>query len=144
MKYVAWAFLCMIFGILSAHGQQKDPWKESQLMEPSHLAASMKLPESQRPVVIDIGPAGAIKGARVAGPAHEAEGMKNFKAILGTLDKSKEVVIYCGCCPFTRCPNVRPAFQTLLDMGFKHPRLLNLAHNLKADWIDQGYPLADQ
>jgi hypothetical protein len=54
------------------------------------------------------------------------------------------VVIYCGCCPFAKCPNVRPAFSTLLGMGFKNPRLLNLSHNLKADWIDKGYPLEDQ
>lgn len=144
LKGAIWVCLCLGLGILPVQAQQKDPWKKSQLMEPSKLAALMRLPESQQPVVIDIGPAGAIKGARVAGPAHEADGMQSLKAILQTLDKAREVVIYCGCCPFSRCPNVRPAFQTLLDMGFKHPRLLNLAHNLKADWIDQGYPLADQ
>lgn len=137
-------FLCATYGVLPAHAQQKDPWKKSQLMEPSRLAALLAKPQSQQPVVIDIGPAGAIKGARVAGPAHEPDGMKSFKAILQTLDKRRDVVIYCGCCPFSRCPNVRPAFQTLLDMGFKHPHLLNLADNLKADWIDPGYPLADQ
>jgi hypothetical protein len=29
-------------------------------------------------------------------------------------------------------------------MGFTHPRLLNLSHNLKADWIDKGYPMEEE
>jgi len=51
-------------------------------------------------------------------------------------------VIYCGCCPFEHCPNVRPAFQLLNEMKFTNQKLLNLSTNLKTDWIDKGYPVA--
>lgn len=129
---------------ISCFGQQKDPWTQKQLLEPSVLASELNLPEAQRPVIIDVGPAGVIKDAQAAGPAEHADGIKNLKAFLKDVPKTKEVVIYCGCCPFTKCPNIRPAFKTLLSMGFKNPKLLNLSHNLKADWIDKGYPLGDQ
>ncbi|GAA4307953.1 rhodanese-like domain-containing protein [Compostibacter hankyongensis] len=120
------------------------PWTQAQLVEPSVLAAQLQLPISQRPVVIDVGPAGVISGARVAGPAGEKEGLGRLKKMLADLPREKPVIIYCGCCPFEHCPNVRPAFQTLLSMGFRNPRLLNLPRNLKADWIDRGFPLAPE
>lgn len=134
-------FLFLAAGFAQSAFSQQEPWKPAQLMAPSELATALKLPADQRPVVIDVGPAGVIKGALVAGPAHEADGMTQFKALLQKMDRNTEVVIYCGCCPFAKCPNVRPAFKTLLALGFKDPRLLNLSDNLKADWIDQGYPL---
>jgi hypothetical protein len=124
--------------------QPQDPWTPNQHIEPAVLARQLSLPENQRPVIIDVGPAGVIKDAKVTGPVQEKDGMKNLKNMLQHIARTKEVVIYCGCCPFAKCPNVRPAFSTLLGMGFKNPRLLNLSHNLKADWIDKGYPLEDQ
>jgi hypothetical protein len=52
------------------------------------------------------------------------------------------VIIYCGCCPFDKCPNIRPAFAALKEMGFKNARLLDLPKNIKADWLDKNYPAA--
>ncbi len=141
----AGVIICLtICTAVSCFGQQKDPWTKKQLLEPSVLAGQLNLPENQRPVIIDVGPAGVIRDAQVTGPAEHADGIKNLKAILKDIPKTKEIVIYCGCCPFTKCPNIRPAFKTLLSLGFRNPRLLNLSHNLKADWIDKGYPLGDQ
>jgi hypothetical protein len=34
------------------------------------------------------------------------------------------VVIYCGCCPLDKCPNVRPAFTLLKTMGFTNLHVL--------------------
>ncbi len=134
-----------LFFITSCRAQQQDnPWSAAQLKAPSALAAALKLPKDQRPVVIDIGPAGVIKGAIEVGPAEYEKNITRLKTVLKDVPKDKEVVIYCGCCPFSRCPNVRPAFKTLLELGFKEPRLLNLSQNLKADWIDKGYPLEAQ
>lgn len=142
----ATAVLLVLFvsTLTACMAQQKDPWTQGQLLEPSVLAQELKLPKDQQPVIIDVGPAGAIQNALTAGPAEHADGIRNLKVYLKDIPKNKEVVIYCGCCPFTKCPNIRPAFKTLLSMGFKNPKLLNLSHNLKADWIDKGYPLADQ
>jgi thiosulfate/3-mercaptopyruvate sulfurtransferase len=55
--------------------------------------------------------------------------------------RDKEVIIYCGCCPFRRCPNIRPAFELLKKMKFTNLKLLNLPTGLNEDWIHKGYPL---
>lgn len=128
---------------MSCTAQNKEPWTQSQLVEPSVLAKQLDLPAAQRPVIIDVGPAGVIKGALHAGPAEDKENLAKMDAFLQKVPKNREVVIYCGCCPFARCPNVRPAFKELQKLGFTNPRLLNLSDNLKADWIDKGYPLED-
>jgi hypothetical protein len=122
--------------------KQTEPWTKDQLMEPKDLAAvindnSIKV----RPVIIDIGPAGLIKGAVEIGPAHEQESFDKLKVFLSKQTKDAQIVIYCGCCPFEHCPNVRPAFKLLNDLGFTHQKLLNLSHNLKTDWINNGYPM---
>jgi hypothetical protein len=54
--------------------------------------------------------------------------------------KDADVVIYCGCCPFRDCPNIRPAFRVLQEMKFTRAKLLNIPTTLKADWINKGYP----
>jgi hypothetical protein len=37
------------------------------------------------------------------------------------------------------CPNIRPAFEALQAMGFKHLRVLVLPTDLAKDWIGAGY-----
>ncbi len=147
MKKLLFLTGMLLFSLgMSGLAQQKEnPWTPKQLIEPDILAAQLKTqPKDQQPAVIDVGPAGLIKGAIEVGPAEDKEGIEKLKSVLKKLPKDKEIVIYCGCCPFSKCPNVRPAFKTLLEMGFTRPRLLNLSHNLKADWIDKGFPLQEE
>ena len=80
---------------------------------------------------------------RLAMRRHEEMNLKKLKDYLGTLKHDANIVIYCGCCPFDRCPNIRPAFTLLNTMGFKNHKLLNIRQNVKTDWIDRGYPMAD-
>ena len=121
--------------------KQTEPWRQDQLMEPKDLAAIINDNSKAKPVIIDIGPAGLIKGAVNIGPAHEQESFDKLKVFLSKQEKNAQIVIYCGCCPFEHCPNVRPAFKLLNDLGFTHQKLLNLPHNLKTDWINNGYPM---
>lgn len=125
--------------------KQAEPWRQDQLMEPKDLASiindnSVKV----KPIIINIGPAGSIKGAVDIGPAHEKESFDKLKEFLSKQKKDAPIVIYCGCCPFEHCPNVRPAFKLLNDMKFTNQKLLNLSHNLKTDWINNGYPMSQQ
>lgn len=77
------------------------------------------------------------------GAASETENLTKLKKELTNLPKDTAIVIYCGCCPFTRCPNIRPAIALLKDMNFTNFHLLNLPVSIKADWIDKGYPTVD-
>ena len=118
---------------------RKEPWTEKQLMPLASMAAQIQgyLP----PVTFDIGSAGTIRMARKIGPVQDEANLAKFRKALKGIPKDQPVVVYCGCCPFETCPNIRPAFELLKAEGFTRPRLLNLPNNLKVDWIDQGYPI---
>jgi thiosulfate/3-mercaptopyruvate sulfurtransferase len=121
---------------------QQDPWKPEQLMAPADLAALIKQ-HTNIPLIISIGPGALIQGSIDIGPANDKANLEKLKTLLDKQDKNKEIVIYCGCCPFKNCPNVRPAFALLKEMNFTGMRLLNLSHNIKVDWLNQGYPVQD-
>ncbi|HVS96769.1 MAG TPA: hypothetical protein VHE54_09790 [Puia sp.] len=133
--------LLVLLGFPVVRAHQADPWTPEQLMAPSELAAKIK--NNSNPLVICVGPAGLIKGSVETGPAHETAGLDKLKTLLLGQDRNKEVVIYCGCCPFNHCPNIRPAFNLLLSMHFTHPRLLDLPHNIRVDWIEHGFPVKE-
>jgi hypothetical protein len=123
-------------------GGLKNSWTKQELMEPAVLAALIKNPKLVQPMIFNIGVVDDIKGARNMGAASEKENLARLKNALKTLPRTTQVVVYCGCCPFERCPNIRPAFQALKDAGFTRAKLLNLPTNVKTDWINKGYPLA--
>jgi thiosulfate/3-mercaptopyruvate sulfurtransferase len=118
-----------------------EPWLPKQLMEPSALAEKLAKP-GEHPIVINIGPSGVIAEAIDIGPGQEAANIARLKTELSKFSKDREVVVYCGCCPFKDCPNIRPAFSALKEAGFERPYLLNLTENLRVDWIAKGYPMA--
>ena len=121
-----------------------NPWTDSQLMEPSALANNFKDAKSKSPVIFNIGAVEDIKGAKHIGAVNNAENLEKLKRAVAALPKNTAIVIYCGCCPFTKCPNIRPAFLELQKLGFTNVKLLNLPTNLKTNWIAKGYPLASE
>lgn len=120
----------------------QDPWTAKDLIQPSALAAILNNPKAKQPVVLNIGVVDNIKGAKTIGAASKQENLNNLKENLKALSKNNSVIIYCGCCPFNKCPNIRPAFSLLREMGFSKGKLLNIPVNLKQDWISKGYPMA--
>jgi rhodanese-related sulfurtransferase len=87
---------------------------------------------------------GHIPGATMQGPASTPEGLEALRKWAQSLPRDAVVVIYCGCCPLVHCPNVRPAFSALKAMGFTNVRVLELATNFGADWVEKGYPVDRQ
>jgi thiosulfate/3-mercaptopyruvate sulfurtransferase len=119
-----------------------EPWTTRQLMAPADLAAVINDPKQKKPIIICVGPGALIRGSLDMGPAKEKENLEKLKRELNKLPRDANVVIYCGCCPFEHCPNIRPAFNLLNEMKFSNAHLLNLEHNLKTDWLAKGYPQA--
>ena len=124
--------------------QDKDNWTEKQLIEPSELAKILNDTKASKPIIYSIGSGGNIRGGIEMGAAQEKENLDKLKSALSKLAKDTDIVIFCGCCPFGDCPNIRPAFKLLNEMKFTNHKLLNLSHNLKVDWIDKGYPMIDK
>lgn len=118
----------------------EEPWKPEQLMKPEDLAARMQQGKAL-PVIFNIGPSGLIDHAIDIGPGQDAANITRLKSELAKLDKSTEVVVYCGCCPFKNCPNIRPVFTALNEAKMSNAHLLNLSENLRVDWIAKGYPM---
>ena len=116
------------------------PWKPNQLLTPADLATTINNKDASQPVIYSIGPSAYIKGSIDIGNTKEKENLDKFKEQVSKLPKNAAIVIYCGCCPFEHCPNIRPAFNLLTKMNFTNYKLLNLEHNIKIDWINKGYP----
>jgi len=137
------AFVIIVFSQNCFSQTNTEPWTSTQLMEPEKLAAILNDSTAPQPLIINMGPVNSIKGAIKTGPAKEKESLKNLKNLLSKEDKKRAIVIYCGCCPFKDCPNIRPAFSLLTEMKFTNHKLLNLPRNLKVDWINHGYPMSN-
>jgi thiosulfate/3-mercaptopyruvate sulfurtransferase len=121
------------------------PPNSPQVIQPAELAQAMK--SAQKPVILYVGPKSLyaqahIAGAEYIGPVAKADTMEKLRARAASLSKSEAVVIYCGCCPWTACPNIRPAYAELKKEGFTRVRVLYLATSFGADWKDKGLPVA--
>lgn len=81
-----------------------------------------------------------IAGTSFAGPGSKAEGIADLKKAVAGQPHDRNIILYCGCCPFDKCPNIRPAVAALHEMGFTHVKAMMIETNLKTDWIDKGYP----
>jgi thiosulfate/3-mercaptopyruvate sulfurtransferase len=132
--------ITVIISFKNIKQQGNEPWRQDQLIEPSVLAAIINDPSAKQPIIYSIGFGGGIKNSIIEGPVKDSANLLKWKNELEKLPRDANIVIYCGCCPFEHCPNIRPAFKVLNEMGFTNQKLLDLSHNLRADWIDKGYP----
>ena len=80
-----------------------------------------------------------IPGAEYAGPGSRPEGLQALQSRVAGLPRSSAIVLYCGCCPWEKCPNVAPAWALLHGMGFAHLRVLYIAQNFGVDWVARGF-----
>jgi rhodanese-related sulfurtransferase len=117
----------------------------ASVVQPADLAAELKNPALPKPVLLHVGfrqlyAQAHIPGSDYAGPGGDDDGLKALSERVAKLSKDAPIVIYCGCCPWDRCPNVAAAYERLRNMGFTQVRVLYLAENFGADWADKGYP----
>jgi thiosulfate/3-mercaptopyruvate sulfurtransferase len=124
-----------------------DPWTDAQVLHAADLVPEIAGAKGANPpTIIYVGfrtlfEGGHIPEASFHGTASKEEGLAELKKWLATLPRSTNLVIYCGCCPFDRCPNIRPAYAALHEMGFSHVRVLVLPTSFAADWVEKGYPM---
>ncbi|MBS3915617.1 MAG: rhodanese-like domain-containing protein [Bacteroidetes bacterium] len=133
----------LLMAMQFATPENQEPWTSKQLMQPAELAKKISNGDTQDIYIFDMGPAAEIKHSIHIGEGQDTNNIINLQKMLNPLNKNANIVIYCGCCPFKDCPNIRPAFQLLNQMKFVNHKLLNLENNIKVDWIDKGYPLKD-
>jgi len=153
-------FLIVVFTLLFAasaalviipaiHGDEKspaNPWAAAQTVQAADLAQEIKDKKTTAPTIVYVGfrtlfAGGHVPGATFRGTASTEQGLSELKKWADALPRTSSLVIYCGCCPFEKCPNIRPAFTALNGMGFKKLRVLVLPTNFATDWAGKGYRL---
>jgi thiosulfate/3-mercaptopyruvate sulfurtransferase len=123
------------------------PWSASQTVQPADLVKQLAAPaHPNEPVVVCVGFRPLYQGAHIPhavfhGAASTEQGLAELKSWAQSVPKAANVVLYCGCCPLAHCPNLKPAFVAMRDMGFTNLRVLILPNNFNTDWIEKGYPV---
>ena len=123
-----------------------DPWTATQTVRPAQLVTELQREKDPHVLVIYVGARTLYNGAHIPGsvyygPGSSEQGISDLKKYAASLPKNSDVVLYCGCCPLEKCPNLRPAFTALKDTGFARLRVLILPISFNADWVDKGYPI---
>jgi hypothetical protein len=118
-----------------------------QLVQPAELAKIVQSSKGAKPLIFYVGYRvlylqAHIPHSEYIGPASEPEGIQRLRTRVENLRRTESIVLYCGCCPWTQCPNINPAYKELRSLGFKNVKLLYIAHNFGADWVDRGHPVA--
>jgi thiosulfate/3-mercaptopyruvate sulfurtransferase len=119
----------------------------SRLIQPDELVKILQSSKGEKPLMIQVGShvlysQAHIPGSEYIGPASSEAGLQQLRGRVESLPRSKFIVLYCGCCPWNHCPNVQPADDALHAMGFSNVKVLYIANNFGADWVDKGYPVA--
>lgn len=118
--------------------------QQSALIQPQELQSIIAKGTRGGPLTLQVGSRvmyvqGHIPRSQYAGPAVQPEGLELLRKRVESLPRSKSIVIYCGCCPWTRCPNMGTAYRFLHEMGFTNVKALYMASNFGADWVAKGY-----
>ncbi len=121
-------------------------WAGATLTTPAEVAAQLANAGGEKPLLLHVGfkvlyQAGAIPGSRYLGPGSREDGIAALRAALKDTPRDRDIVIYCGCCPWEDCPNMRPAYTALQEMGFTRVRAMEIAKNFDTDWAGKGFPV---
>jgi thiosulfate/3-mercaptopyruvate sulfurtransferase len=143
---ILFAFSATLVSIRGDEKQSTDPWSAAQSIQAAEFAHELGEKSGTPPTVVYVGfhtlfGGGHIPGATFHGSASNEQGLAELKKWADSLPRTTNLVIYCGCCPFEKCPNIRPAFTSLSGMGFKKLRVLILPTSFVKDWAEKGYPI---
>ena len=118
-----------------------------RLVQPADFAAQLKDPSAPKPLMLHVGfrtmfDQAHIPGSEYAGPGNTAAGLQVLRERVSGLPKNSAIMIYCGCCPWSRCPNIAAAYEALAELGFTSVTAMQINDNFGTDWVDKGFPTA--
>jgi len=134
------------FAASSLHADPQEPWTLKQTVQAGDFAKELQQEKDPYPTVIYVGVKTLYQGAHIPGavfygPGSTEQGLSELKKFAATLPKNSDVVLYCGCCPLEKCPNLRPAYTALINSGLARLRVLILPTSFNADWVEKGFPV---
>jgi hypothetical protein len=122
------------------------PIPAAELINAQDLAKILQSPQGERPLLIYVGfrlpyTQAHIPDSEYFGPAANQAVVQQLQKHVQGLARNRFIVIYCGCCPWSHCPNVKPAYEALHNLGFTKLKVLYIPDNLGTDWVNKGYPI---
>jgi thiosulfate/3-mercaptopyruvate sulfurtransferase len=114
------------------------------MLQPAELEQILRSPSGEKPLILQVGShvlyaEAHIPGSEYAGAAREDAGLQALQERVKALQRTQFIVLYCGCCPWNKCPNIRPAYKQLQTLGFTRVKVLYLATDFGTDWVGKGY-----
>lgn len=118
-----------------------------KLVQPAAFAAQLKDASASKPLMLHVGfrtmfDQAHIPGSEYAGPGNTGAGLQVLRDRVAGLPKSTAIMIYCGCCPWSRCPNMGAAYDVLIELGFTDVTGMQINDNFGTDWVEKGFPTA--
>lgn len=146
-KVVLSVYVLPMLLVCGAFAYQANLIPSSRLISPDELAKVLQSSKGEKPLMIQVGShvlysQAHIPGSDYIGPAATEDGLQQLRKRVERLPRNKLIIIYCGCCPWSHCPNVKPADEALHALGFNNVKVLYIANNFGSDWVDKGYPVA--
>jgi len=119
----------------------------TRLINPVDLVKLLQNSDKETPLMIQVGShvlfaQAHIPGSEYIGPASTEAGLQQLRQRVQNLPRTQFIVLYCGCCPWGHCPNVKPADDALRALGFTNVKVLYISDNFGTNWVDKGYPVA--
>jgi thiosulfate/3-mercaptopyruvate sulfurtransferase len=144
---MASVLMASILMVSLAFAYQASDIPTAQRINPVDLVKILQSSHGEKPLMIQVGShvlfsQAHIPGSEYIGPASTEVGLRQLRNRVATLPRNRFVVIYCGCCPWSHCPNIKPANDALHELGFSNVKVLYIADNFGTDWVDKGYPVA--
>ena len=120
-------------------------WQDAEKTTPDELARILRSPGVEKPAMFHVGfrvlfAQAHIPASQFAGPGANQTGLDALRKAVSALPKTKAIVLYCGCCPWERCPNLEQPWRMLIAAGFSRLKVLYLPKNFGQDWVQKGYP----
>ena len=122
-------------------------WDDAKRMSIDELARLLKDTAAAKPEMFHVGfrvlfAQAHIPGSRFAGPGASPAGLETLRKAVAAVPKAKTIVLYCGCCPWEKCPNMEQPWRLLVADGFTDVRVLYIPTNFGRDWVGKGHPSA--
>lgn len=141
--------VAVLAGQFSLAAQPASSIPAGKLVQPAEWAAKLKDGSASGTLVLHVGfktmyDQAHIPGSEYAGPGNSGAGLQVLRDRVAKVAKDSPILIYCGCCPWVRCPNMAGAHDALVELGFTNVKALYIEENFGKDWVEQGYPTAKQ
>jgi thiosulfate/3-mercaptopyruvate sulfurtransferase len=110
--------ILLIVGLIPAALPATPSAQQANQIRPEELLKILQSSQGEKPILIQVGShvlysQAHIPGSEYIGPAFDANSLPLLRHRVGPLSRKAFIVLYCGCCPWNHCPNIKPA-QDLL------------------------------